>query len=179
MRLVRTPEATVAFDLQRRLPGRGAWVCLSRECLSKALSPRTLGRTFHAPTAPVPVDHALRDLSTRIAARIASLLETAARSNGLETGTEAVLRLLTAGRIHFLFLASDLSPRTRRRFDGIDPSVPVSFFINMEDLGRAVRHPGTGVAGVTNPSLAAAISRELTRMDRLQQPLLPSGGVST
>jgi predicted RNA-binding protein YlxR (DUF448 family) len=179
VRLVRTPAATVAFDLQKRLPGRGAWVCLSRECLSKALSPRVLGKTFRAPTTAPEVDLALQDLLDRVAARVAALLETGSRNGMLEAGADAVLRAVADGRVLTLFLATDLAARTLRRFDGIDPSVSVSRFFTMEALGRAIGRPDTGIAGVTNRSLASAISKELARMDKLQQSFRPSGGVPT
>jgi len=36
LRVVRTPEGTVQLDLSGKAPGRGAYVCVSEECLAAA-----------------------------------------------------------------------------------------------------------------------------------------------
>ena len=46
LRVVRTPEGTVALDFRGKLPGRGAYVCRSAECLEKAVRTRALERAL-------------------------------------------------------------------------------------------------------------------------------------
>lgn len=36
LRIVRTPDGQVCLDLTGKLPGRGAYVCLKRECVLSA-----------------------------------------------------------------------------------------------------------------------------------------------
>ena len=45
MRIVRSPQSTVAFDRTGRLPGRGAYVC-SKECFDKACATHKIDRAL-------------------------------------------------------------------------------------------------------------------------------------
>lgn len=65
LRVVRSPEGEISFDLTGRKPGRGAYVCRSAECLNLAIKKRQLERAFSA-----PVSDAVRDSLT---AQIADL----------------------------------------------------------------------------------------------------------
>ena len=48
LRAVRSPEGTVSLDSTGKKAGRGAYVCLSAECLKKALKQRQLDRALDA-----------------------------------------------------------------------------------------------------------------------------------
>ena len=62
LRVVRSPEGEISFDLTGRKPGRGAYVCHSQECLLRAIKQKQLERTFSA-----PISDAVRDaLSAQI-----------------------------------------------------------------------------------------------------------------
>ena len=49
LRVVRSPEGEISFDLTGRKPGRGAYVCHSSECLLRAIKQKQLERTFSSP----------------------------------------------------------------------------------------------------------------------------------
>lgn len=65
LRVVRSPEGEISFDLTGRKPGRGAYVCRSEACFTNAVRQRQLERAFSA-----PVSEAVRE---NLAAQIASL----------------------------------------------------------------------------------------------------------
>lgn len=44
IRVVRAPDGTVALDPIGKMPGRGAYVCRSAECLRKAIRQKSLER---------------------------------------------------------------------------------------------------------------------------------------
>ena len=46
LRVVRTPEGTVALDRTGRMNGRGAYLCGRRECFEKAVKTRALERAL-------------------------------------------------------------------------------------------------------------------------------------
>ena len=46
IRIVRTPEGDIKIDSTGKLGGRGAYICKSAECLSKAMKSRALSRAF-------------------------------------------------------------------------------------------------------------------------------------
>ena len=46
MRVVKSPEGAISFDRVGRAPGRGAYVCKSKECFEKAVKQRQLERAL-------------------------------------------------------------------------------------------------------------------------------------
>ena len=44
LRVVRSPEGEISFDLTGRKPGRGAYVCHSSDCLLRAIKQKQLER---------------------------------------------------------------------------------------------------------------------------------------
>ncbi len=52
IRLVRTAEGKAVFDPSGRLPGRGAYVCRSADCLRRAMRQRQLERQLQVPLSP-------------------------------------------------------------------------------------------------------------------------------
>ena len=51
LRVVRSPEGEVSFDLTGRKPGRGAYVCPNADCLTQAVRKKQLERAFSAPVS--------------------------------------------------------------------------------------------------------------------------------
>ena len=49
IRVVKSPEGEVSLDFKGKLPGRGAYVCPSGECLKRARKSRALERAFSVP----------------------------------------------------------------------------------------------------------------------------------
>ena len=48
IRVVRSPEGAVSLDFKGKMPGRGAYVCPSAECLKKATKSKALERALNA-----------------------------------------------------------------------------------------------------------------------------------
>ena len=55
IRLVRRTDGTVTLDAAARLPGRGAYVCASDECVTRGVRRDRLAHAFRKP-CHVPVD---------------------------------------------------------------------------------------------------------------------------
>ena len=46
MRIVKSPDGVISFDRVGKAPGRGAYVCRSKECLDRAVRQRQLERAL-------------------------------------------------------------------------------------------------------------------------------------
>jgi len=46
LRIVKSPEGAISFDRVGKAPGRGAYICRSKECLEKAIKARQLERAL-------------------------------------------------------------------------------------------------------------------------------------
>lgn len=56
VRVVRTPQGEVAVDPTGKKAGRGAYICLRRECLRKALKGKRLEKNLEHPLSAAVVD---------------------------------------------------------------------------------------------------------------------------
>lgn len=52
IRVVRSPEGAIALDAGGKLPGRGAYLCPSAECMKKARRSKALERALDAAIPP-------------------------------------------------------------------------------------------------------------------------------
>ena len=64
LRVVRSPEGEISFDLTGRKPGRGAYVCPDEECFMKAVKQHQLERAFSAPVTDEVRDHLAAQIKT-------------------------------------------------------------------------------------------------------------------
>ena len=46
LRVVKSPEGAISFDRVGKAPGRGAYICRSKDCLDKAVRQRQLERAL-------------------------------------------------------------------------------------------------------------------------------------
>lgn len=46
VRVVKSPEGQISIDLKGKVPGRGAYVCHSSDCLRRAIKSNALARGF-------------------------------------------------------------------------------------------------------------------------------------
>ena len=46
LRIVKSPEGAISFDRVGKAPGRGAYICRSKDCLDKAVRQRQLERAL-------------------------------------------------------------------------------------------------------------------------------------
>ena len=52
VRVVKSPEGVISIDLRGKAPGRGAYVCPSKECLRRAIKSSALARGFETTIPP-------------------------------------------------------------------------------------------------------------------------------
>ena len=65
VRVVRAPDGTVGVDLRGKMPGRGAYVCRSADCLKKALRSKALSRSLSAEIPPALYDDLAQQMEER------------------------------------------------------------------------------------------------------------------
>lgn len=62
IRVVRSPEGEIGLDFRGKAPGRGAYLCRSRECLKKAVKSKALERAFSAQIPQEVYDRLQREM---------------------------------------------------------------------------------------------------------------------
>ena len=165
LRFVLDPERVVFPDIARKLPGRGAYTCYSRSCLTSAISKRQFSRSFKGEVTLLPADELISMITRLQEERITSFISMANKAGKAVSGSDKVMDALRKGTIALLVLAGDISPDSRTRFTAIaaKTGVKVIDFSLKERLGATLgKDIRTAVAVISLP-FADALDRELTR----------------
>ncbi|MGD9020139.1 MAG: DUF448 domain-containing protein [Desulfuromonadales bacterium] len=166
IRFVRSPEGEILVDLKGRLPGRGAYLCNSRDCMMAAVNRQQFNRAFRCECQPADLSTLIERVARELLKHLASLLGMARKSANLVTGSNAVLDALTRKKaLSAIILAKDISPQIGdkiRRKAARQNILTAELFDKME-LGRILGRAERSVVGVSDGKLAAAFMSDWRR----------------
>lgn len=159
IRFVRGPEGAVVPDLNRKLPGRGVWVSLSRTRVAEAVKRRAFNRGLGEVTAGADLPDQVGGLLRKAALSYISLAKKAGEA---VAGAAKVEDMMASGRARLVIHAREAAQNGRQKIDNLSgPSVEtISLFTSTElDLafGRAnVIHAAVAKGGLAEKLLQAA-----------------------
>ena len=156
IRIVRDPDGAGCFDLEGRLPGRGAWICPEPACLD-AVASGALSHVLKAPVRLSPPAERRRELAEAFGRRLANLLTMARRMRGVKMGPTGARAALAEGRARLLLVAGDAAPDALSSWTGRAGAVPVSSGPDAAALGGLFGRGPVDVVAITAEGLAAAI----------------------
>lgn len=165
-RFVRSPGGEILVDLQGRLPGRGAYLCNSRDCMVTALQRKQFDRTFRQPCQPVTVEQLAAAIARGLLAHLASLLGMARKSASFVAGSNAVLDALSRRKpLALVILAADISlpigEKVRRK--AAEQKIVTAELFDKTELGRILGRAERSVVGLPDGKLADAFHKDLRR----------------
>ena len=169
LRYVLSPDNAVVLDYNRKLPGRGCYICPDALCLKKAIKQRAFQKTLkNSVDLSVEVKDLIQTISARAWEKIASFISFAIRSRQAVLGTLAAENDLKKGKIRLLLLRSNLSEevagkwRLRLQNKGIACKVIAEF----QSLEAIIGH--RKVIGIRDEGLAREILNEVERVEKIQ-----------
>ncbi len=170
LRLMRWSDGEVVVDHPHRLGGRGAYVCSSLSCLSRALRSKRLGAILGGSVTSPVLPTITGQIQERITGRIEGLLAAAGRSRKVALGAakvEDVLRGRSSCRL--VVLAHDASPRVQRSLEEMAKraNVTVMEFGDKEQLGLPFARSTVAAVALTDEGLAHAVRHELALLQGL------------
>ena len=162
IRIVRGPDGAGCFDLEGRLPGRGAWVCPSPACLD-AVAPGALGHVLRAPTTLAAPAERRRELAEAYGRRLANLLTMARRMRGVKMGPTGARAALAEGRAGLVLVAADASTDAAASWTARAGAVPVRTCLASAALGALFGRGPVEVVAITADGLAAPLLQATDR----------------
>jgi predicted RNA-binding protein YlxR (DUF448 family) len=161
LRFARSPDGAVGFDVNNRLPGRGAWVCATAACLHKATESKH-GGFARAFDAAVTFDAAVlrAEVPQMLLSQVTDRLGLLRRQGSLLLGRDEVIRRLV--ELAAVGLATDLSDNSRHEVRERAPDAVFLVLPTMAEVGAAVGERPVGVVGIPRrgaEALQAAIAR--------------------
>ncbi len=155
VRFVLGPDQTIVMDFHGKLPGRGAWLCPDKQCFELARKRKGFGRAFKTGVvfeAKVAFDR-LQEQADQALGQSVGLARKAGR---LIVGGDEVERALDRASVQLVLLATDVSERTRRRFETLARvhDVKVAYARTKTAWGETLAKAPCGVLAVTESAFA-------------------------
>jgi predicted RNA-binding protein YlxR (DUF448 family)/ribosomal protein L30E len=164
IRFVRGPEGAVVPDINRKLPGRGVWVSLSRAKVAEAVKrkafSRGLGETSAAgPELPDQVGGLLRKAAV-------SYISLAKKAGDAVAGNAKVEEMVAAGRARLVIHAQEAAQNGRQKIDKLSgPSVETLGFFTSNELDLAFGRANVIHAAVAKGGLAEKLLQATRRAE--------------
>lgn len=141
IRFVLSNENEVLPDLDNKLPGRGAYTCISAACLSKAVNQRQFKRSFRQDVQVMPAEEMVRHVRRLLQERVISLIGLANKAGKVIGGgslvTEALKSRVKPGLV---MVASDVSESIGAKIISLADvcKVPSMAALTKEDFGAVL-----------------------------------------
>ena len=172
LRIVLGPDGAPAVDFKHKLPGRGAWVCWEKSCVTQVGQRGRLDRAFKCKVPVQAGDDEGRAwpasvVNAYLRRRQRELISVGGRAGQIRCGGSTVLSLLRKGWPVGLVLACDTGPTSasdwERKAKGYELSVRRTL-LTSEEVGAALGRGGSrSVLAVGPGSAAQALGLELKR----------------
>ena len=163
LRFVLGPDGVLTPDLKGKLPGRGAYTCPSSACLGLAVKKKRFAAAFKTPVAGLDPEKLTSGIRALVTERVRGYLSLAAKAGKVFSGSDAVTGGLRGGKVGFLFIATDLSEESRKKFASMagHAGVELVALFDKECLGMLIGKEHRGVVAVEPGGFIAPIRREL------------------
>jgi uncharacterized protein len=165
IRFVRGPDGNAVPDLQRKLPGRGVWVTLSRRRVQEAIQKNLFSRGFGTETKASPeLADVIGDLLRKLALSYFSL----AKKAGLAvSGNSKVEDMVSKNKAQIILHAAEAAPDGRRKIDGLaGPDVAMINIFTVDELDLAFGRSNVIHAAVGRGKLAEKLIWAARRIER-------------
>lgn len=150
IRFVLSPQGEVTPDLETKLPGRGAYTCISSECLFRACKQRQFSRAFKSEVVTPPPDEMVALVACLMRERIAGFLGLANRAGKIVSGGTLVSDAIRSGnKPGLIMVATDVSDAIGKRIEllaGVH-HIPFVYIMTKDDFGNILgKAPRSAVA---------------------------------
>lgn len=170
LRFVLSPGNEVLVDYRGKLPGRGAYTCLDKECIRLAGEKKQFARAFRTSSVQVIPATLVDDLKKQIRGRVLSLLGMARKSSNAVSGSNAVLTVLSGKEKFFIvFVATDISEDIGEKVakKALARSVACYSCFDKNTMGKLMGRSERSVIAIRNELLADSIRTELCRLESI------------
>lgn len=165
VRYVLTPDRRVVCDYRGKLPGRGAYTCIDRQCLSEAVRRKQFNRAFRGEVACGEPAELLEQLVAQVRERILALVGMARKSGQALSGSSLVLDTLGGGDLALVLVSEDISEAIGTKVATRANHVDVACFTMFDKqlLGQILGKGERSVLALKRGPLALTIKMELER----------------
>lgn len=164
VRYVVAPDGTVLVDYRQRLPGRGAYTCLSAQCLLDAVKRNGFQRCFKGQCLSVDAAVLSQQLIAAVEQKITNLIGMARKSRQFIAGSNAVIEALKKGSsLTLVIIATDISGAIGKKIETLASrkSIYTACLYNKQMIGQILGKEERSVIAIQAGLLADSLLNEL------------------
>ena len=164
VRYVVAPDRTVLVDYRQRLPGRGAYTCISKECVLSAVKRKAFQRCFKGQCNAVDADELLLQLTRAIEQKIASLIGMSRKSKQFIAGSHAVIEALKKdSSLGVIIVAKDISASIQNKIESLalKKNIFTARLFAKDSIGQMLGKEERSVMAIQAGLLADSLLNEL------------------
>lgn len=165
LRFVLAPDRTLVPDLLAKLPGRGAYTCMSSACLRAALQRNQFARSFKGEVRNGGADELIGQVAARLEERLGSYLALANKAGKVVSGSDMVMELIRDGKAGVVFMARDISTDIGEKvaFLADRHGIPHVAIFDKERLGAILGKELRSVAAIEQGGFIDTVTREIAK----------------
>ncbi len=163
VRLVCSPEGTLELDLRRRLPGRGAWLCPSRDCFDAARNGRGFRRSLKMTTFTYDAEGLWNRLVRTNRERLMEDVRLALKAGAVVSGGNNVEIAFKRGNVCAVLVADDAAENSVQKFAQAAHAhgATVIRALTKDELGRVLGKEKRAAVAITHPAFAERLVRDV------------------
>ncbi|MEA3466296.1 MAG: DUF448 domain-containing protein [Thermodesulfobacteriota bacterium] len=166
IRYVAAPDGMLLVDYQHKLPGRGTYSCLNKNCITQAVQRKAFTRSLKNSQLNVDVDRLIGSLQEQVTARVLNLIGMARKADLAASGSQLVLASLKKPcDIALVLMATDVSQGvgSKVRHRSARAGVPLIECFDKTAIGQALGLSERSVVALMKSPLAQTLNYELQR----------------
>ncbi len=171
MRLVCGPSGELLLDVYGKLPARGAYLCVQRQCAEQAVKSARLREAFRREVTPSAVDELVHAMARVMAERALACIRMTRKAGRLVSGYTQVSRALKHAPVACLLIAEDTARERRQEYEVwcAKRQIPFHSFLAKAQLGELAGRDESSALGILDPRLGARLLEYLEGMSRLTE----------
>ena len=166
IRYVLSPQGELVADIEAKLPGRGAYTCVSETCLRTALKQRQFSRAFKREVAAVMPDDMVGQVAAIMQKRILGYVGLANKAGQVISGGSLVSEAIRGGNKPGLILvAADVSEAIGEKIEQLAAVHHIACFriMNKDDFGTILGKAPRSAIAIRAGGFVAQLTNEIKR----------------
>jgi predicted RNA-binding protein YlxR (DUF448 family) len=166
IRFVLSPQGELVTDIEAKLPGRGAYTCVSRTCLQAAIKQRQFSRAFKREVITATPDEVVGQVDGSMQRRILGYLGLANKAGQVISGGSLVSDAIRGGHKPGLILvAADVSEAIGEKIELLATVHHIVCFriMNKDDFGAILGKAPRSAVAIRAGGFVAQLTHEIER----------------
>lgn len=166
IRFVLSPQGELVADIEAKLPGRGAYTCISRMCLQAALKQRQFSRAFKREVVTAAPDEMTGQVGGSMQRRVLGYIGLANKAGQVISGGSLVSDAIRSGHKPGLILvATDVSEAIGEKIEMLAAVHHIACIriLNKDDFGAILGKAPRSAIAIRAGGFVAQLSYEIER----------------